>query len=721
MSTTVTPVENRFVLGWPAATAQRDDADGLRLVMHAHRTHRALGFSVRVDIEAEDVHAFIVPLMKVDLVNVVPVAHRVLLWVGVQKFEAHIREGKPIPSDGGVLSLVAEPNDIEAYAQAQDARTCDEQAREGRALVCRAGAHDLDDKAHDPLDRPLRREGSLRILKTTEKHCAGCALPDSRIVCSHLRWPEVKFVPTVSLAKPVWKRDVQRAVCEKGRAEVERNPGSCRGGGHQCWERAVDFNGAQGSALWAVVGNKVAQMVEEVEKVFDYDIALSFAGENRPIVEEIAKGLVARGIKVFYDSFEEANLWGTDLYQHLHEIYSRRARYCMIFISEAYVRKVWTSHELRSAQERALAEKGNAYILPVRIDDTEVAGIMKQIGFLDARQKTVADLVGIAAEKMRGLVKPSEPDTRIGVGIPVSPCEKLKASVEASRADQGTAARAFMQSAVEALKAIDPHERPGDPVESLVKAIESTVPLVREFSSVCETIAAHGAKDAATSLFQSLERILALTDRSPDSSGQHKTSDFDLYKFACHELVVTFTACLLREDRWELLNECLQLQFQTDYRGAPILVGVEFFCNDVYLLEEVLRRKVATKNSISRCMQADMLKARHDKDGVLGDTVNWTEFRDADLFLYLRPRRVKQAKNWWPRTWPYLARHTPSYFVRSLSLLGTKKLMMGLGLTSPVEAKAQVVKAMEQFYDLLRSEGAYFPMLDFDVKTIAEA
>ena len=42
-------------------------------------------------------------------------------------------------------------------------------------------------------------------------------------------------------------------------------------------------------------------------KVQNYDIAVSFAGENRPYVEEVANGLKAAGVSVFYDGFEKAD------------------------------------------------------------------------------------------------------------------------------------------------------------------------------------------------------------------------------------------------------------------------------------------------------------------------------------------------------------------------------------------------------------------------------
>lgn len=41
-----------------------------------------------------------------------------------------------------------------------------------------------------------------------------------------------------------------------------------------------------------------------------FDIALSFAGEDRNYVDQVAALLKQKGISLFYDLFEEANLWG---------------------------------------------------------------------------------------------------------------------------------------------------------------------------------------------------------------------------------------------------------------------------------------------------------------------------------------------------------------------------------------------------------------------------
>lgn len=113
----------------------------------------------------------------------------------------------------------------------------------------------------------------------------------------------------------------------------------------------------------------------------EYDVVLSFAGEDRKYVERTANFLRKSGVKVFYDMYEDVNLWGKDLYQHLDDVYQNKAKYAVIFISEAYRNKLWTNHELKSAQTRSFSEN-EEYILPARFDETEIPGIRKTIGYV---------------------------------------------------------------------------------------------------------------------------------------------------------------------------------------------------------------------------------------------------------------------------------------------------------------------------------------------------
>ncbi len=130
-----------------------------------------------------------------------------------------------------------------------------------------------------------------------------------------------------------------------------------------------------------------------------YDVALSFAGEDREYVETVAVGLRNNRVSVFYDKFETAGLWGKNLVDHLAEIYKNRSRYVVMFISKAYVEKAWTTYERQHAQARALVAK-EEYILPVRFDDTEVPGMTSTVAYVSLRNLTPDGLVQLVLTKL---------------------------------------------------------------------------------------------------------------------------------------------------------------------------------------------------------------------------------------------------------------------------------------------------------------------------------
>lgn len=132
---------------------------------------------------------------------------------------------------------------------------------------------------------------------------------------------------------------------------------------------------------------------------YKYDVAISFAGENRNIARELAKKLEEHDIKVFFDEFEESDLWGKDLYEYLSKVYSEDARFCLMIISEHYAKKAWTNLERRNAQERAFKEN-EEYILPIRLDGTKIPGVRDTIGYLDLRHKEIDDIVNATLEKL---------------------------------------------------------------------------------------------------------------------------------------------------------------------------------------------------------------------------------------------------------------------------------------------------------------------------------
>jgi predicted MPP superfamily phosphohydrolase len=133
-----------------------------------------------------------------------------------------------------------------------------------------------------------------------------------------------------------------------------------------------------------------------------YDVSLSFAGEDRPYVELVAGHLKTRGIRVFYDAFEDVELWGKDLTERLAQIYESESELVVIFISDAYKQKAWTTHEKRHALSAALRSR-REYILPVRFDDTKLDGLSTSVSYIDARKTPASVLAERLIKKLANL------------------------------------------------------------------------------------------------------------------------------------------------------------------------------------------------------------------------------------------------------------------------------------------------------------------------------
>lgn len=141
-----------------------------------------------------------------------------------------------------------------------------------------------------------------------------------------------------------------------------------------------------------------------------YDVALSFAGEDRPVAQELATRLVAENYRVFYDEFHQADLWGEDLARRLQAVYGEQSRYCVILVSENYADKVWTRLEFSSALAAAVfGTARDAYVLPLRLDDIQLPGLLPTIGYVDLRNIGLDEVVELLVQKI-GPPSATEPD-----------------------------------------------------------------------------------------------------------------------------------------------------------------------------------------------------------------------------------------------------------------------------------------------------------------------
>jgi hypothetical protein len=137
-----------------------------------------------------------------------------------------------------------------------------------------------------------------------------------------------------------------------------------------------------------------------------YDVALSFADEDRDYVRQVAKHLEAAGVRVFYDEFEKVRLWGENLVDLLDSVYQQEARYVVVFVSKYYAEKAWTTFERRSAQSHAIHE-AKSYLLPARFDSTDLPGLHPTTGYIDLSQLTPREFAELIRAKI-GAIEVSE-------------------------------------------------------------------------------------------------------------------------------------------------------------------------------------------------------------------------------------------------------------------------------------------------------------------------
>ena len=132
---------------------------------------------------------------------------------------------------------------------------------------------------------------------------------------------------------------------------------------------------------------------------YKYDLAVSFASEQRGIAAPLAGWLDASGYSIFYDEFQEGELFGEYLSLELRKIYADESRYCLIILSKKYLEKPWTKLEREAAISEFSKRKGD-YILCLKIDDVELPGLPSDIAYLTLDKFGIDGVYKLLLEKL---------------------------------------------------------------------------------------------------------------------------------------------------------------------------------------------------------------------------------------------------------------------------------------------------------------------------------
>jgi hypothetical protein len=131
-----------------------------------------------------------------------------------------------------------------------------------------------------------------------------------------------------------------------------------------------------------------------------FEVAFSFPGEVRSLVEQIALELERRmgPNSYFYDNNHVSQLARPSLDTLLQDIYRNRTKLVVVFLGGDYHKKDWCGIEFRAIKE-IIMERDHKRIMFIRTDDGYVDGVFKTDGYVDARRFSPADLAGFIHER----------------------------------------------------------------------------------------------------------------------------------------------------------------------------------------------------------------------------------------------------------------------------------------------------------------------------------
>ena len=143
---------------------------------------------------------------------------------------------------------------------------------------------------------------------------------------------------------------------------------------------------------------------KSVEDDKQFDFALSFSGENRHLAEHLSALLRENEYTVFYDKDYTADMIGKDLDSYLAGIYSKEAKYVVVFYDVYYPKKFWTAFESEKYKDRFNEDA----VIPILVGDLPIMPTDKLYtrAYLSITEKEpvesqINELFSVLDEKMR--------------------------------------------------------------------------------------------------------------------------------------------------------------------------------------------------------------------------------------------------------------------------------------------------------------------------------
>lgn len=141
----------------------------------------------------------------------------------------------------------------------------------------------------------------------------------------------------------------------------------------------------------SIIGNEY----EFRELNYIYDFAISYAGEDYYIVDLVATELKSMGYKIFYDKDFVKDSIGKDLIDLLLEVYKKSARNVIVFLSQNYINKKWTSFEWQTIKQKLVSNITSDFLKIVKIDDVPIPDIVESRAYISGKEKSANEIANL--------------------------------------------------------------------------------------------------------------------------------------------------------------------------------------------------------------------------------------------------------------------------------------------------------------------------------------
>lgn len=159
-----------------------------------------------------------------------------------------------------------------------------------------------------------------------------------------------------------------------------------------------ELHAARGIALpsWTRQAGRAVDITQHL-----FEVGLSFPGEARGLVEQVARELEARigPNAYFYDNNYVSQLARPSLDTLLQDIYRNRSKLIVVFLGADYQRKDWCGVEFRAIRDIIMAREDQR-VMFIRVDDGAVDGVFHTDGYVDARRFNPAEIAQFIAERL---------------------------------------------------------------------------------------------------------------------------------------------------------------------------------------------------------------------------------------------------------------------------------------------------------------------------------